>query len=381
MKRQGWNDRRRQQPDGERACPPSSLINGSQSVCLQSGFTMIELLVVLAVITLLLALSLPAVTKAREAAKRAQCMNNLRNIALALMQFEHVYQRFPASGNFYDPPFGSGGAHHSWAIPILPFLDQSNLYQQWDLDQPFLSDQNEPLTHAYIPVYLCPADISRNEEKGGDLSYVVNGGWGMTIRTSDGVGDCPHSINGHRLDLNGDGQTCIGDSAIDNQDRDIYKAVGLFFMENWKVGGTVRHHSVATVTDGTTQTFLVGENVRTGFDPGDSKASFAAPFPNKTSFFVGVPCRNWTCAAGNVDYSVCNAGEHRINSGLWSAEGASAVLNSFHAGGVVMSYVDGHVKFLSENIDGRTYAALASPQGASLEGGPLAQGIIAGGVY
>lgn len=131
--------------------------------------------------------------------------------------------------------------------------------------------------------------------------------------------------------------------------------------------------------DGTSQTFLVTENVRIGFDPADDRATFADPDPYRSAFYVGNPCRNGNCSSGNVDYSLCNAGEDKINSGLWSEEGRSPVPNSFHPGGVNMAYADGHVTFLSESVDGAVYAALASPQGMLLEGTPLAQVIVSGG--
>jgi prepilin-type N-terminal cleavage/methylation domain-containing protein/prepilin-type processing-associated H-X9-DG protein len=344
------------------------------------GLTMIELIVVTAIIAMLVALALPAVTRAREAARKTRCLSNLRNITFALTQFDHFNGRLPASGYYFDPPSGRGGPNHSWAVSILPFVEQQNLFNRWDLDKRIIDPENQPLTESHIEVYVCPMDITRSDEKLGDLSYAVNGGWGFTIRTSGGVGDCPIDWHGRRLDLNGDGQTCTGTVTVDDLDRDVFKKLGLFFLENWKVGGTERHHSIGDVHDGTSQTFLVTENVRTGYAPDSEQASFADPNPYRSAFYVGNPCRNGVCSPGNIDYAQCNSGEDRINSGLWSPEGRSPVPNSFHAGGVNMAYVDGHVTFLAETIDGAVYAALASPQGLLLKGTPLQEVVVSGGV-
>ena len=352
--------------------------NEATPVELKTGFSMVELIVVMAVIAILVSISLPAISKARESARKMQCVNNLRNITFGLTQYDHFHDRLPASGFYFDPPNGPGGSHHSWAVSILPHIDQGNLLEKWDLDKPITDPVNVPLTQSHIPIYICPLDLSRNKEKKGDLSYAVNGGFGFTIRTGSGVGDCPVDWHGRRLDLNGDGQTCTGDDALDNQDRELFKKTGLFFLENWKVGGTKRNHSIADIHDGTSQTFLVTENVRTGFDPDVAVANFADPNPYRSAFYIGNPCRSGDCSAGNVDYSLCNAGEDRINSGLWSAEGRSPVPNSFHVGGVNMAYADGHVKFLSEDVNGAVYAALASPQGLLLNGIPLQQAIVSG---
>lgn len=343
-----------------------------------AAFSMVELIVAMAVITILIALLLPAVAQVREAARRTQCLNHLRNIALAQIQFDQVHGRLPASGNFYDPGPGKGEVkfHHAWTISILPYVEQNNLYQSWDEDLPIDDPKNEPLTESEIPVYTCPSDISLIGS--GDLSYVVNGGWGYTIRTGDGVGDCPVDWRNNMLDLNGDGKTCTGDDSVDDEDRKRYKYLGLFFVENWKSGGTVRHHSLNDVFDGTSQTFMVSENVRAGYDPDDERATFANPHPYRNVFYIGIPCIAGSCAKGTVDYSLCNSGADRINAGLESPEGQAPHPNSFHPEGVNMAYADGHASFISEEIDGAVYAALTSPQGRFLNGSPLEQVIVSG---
>jgi len=356
----------------------------ARSNAVRSGFTVVELLVVMTLIGVLLALALPGLGRARLAAKRIECRNNLRNIALGLHGFEAVRNRLPASGNYFDGG-DHGATHHTWAVSILPFVDQQALADQWNLDKPITDPVNEPLTRTRIPVFLCPVDLSRSPPKkgGGDLSYAVNGGVGFTYKTGAGVGDCPMSPFGGNLDLNGNGKTCTADPKEDGtpSDRMYFKWMGLFFLENWKSKGTDRHHALADVKDGTSQTFMVSENARTGYDPERADSTFANSNPYLCAFYVGVPCRNASCSPGNVDYSLSNQGRFRINSGITDPEGTSPLPNSFHEGGVNMAFADGHVAFLSDQIDGAVYAALASPQGLFLSKTPLEEVIVSDGAY
>lgn len=341
------------------------------------AFSLIELLVVMAIIAILLAITLPAVTQARTAARRTQCLNNLRNITFALTNFEQTQRRLPASGNFFDAN-GRIAPHHSWAVSILPWVDQQPLFDQWDLDKPITDPANRPLAQTHVPVYLCPTDLSRSRKGLGDLSYTVNGGIGFTIRTASGVEDCPVDSSKTVLDLNGNGVGCPANQASDGQpsDKRIFKQMGLFFLENWNSGITQRHHSLADAKDGLSQTFLASENVRVGYDPNSPRAGFASPDPYRCAFYIGNPCPTGSCTAGAVNYLLSNSGANRINSGLRKPEGMSPVPNSFHGGGVHMAFADGHVVFLSESIDGAAYAAMASPQGMLLNGTPLQQVLV-----
>src|SRR5215471_12471334 len=93
----------------------------------RSGFTLIELLVVIAIIAMLMGLLMPAVQKAREAANRISCANNLHQLALAMHHYELDHQKLPPANL---------GAGASWAVLIMPYLEQDNLYHQWNLALP-----------------------------------------------------------------------------------------------------------------------------------------------------------------------------------------------------------------------------------------------------
>jgi type II secretory pathway pseudopilin PulG len=342
------------------------------------------MLVVLAILSLLVSLSLPAVTRARATSRRATCLNHLHNIALALVQTTDRQGRYPAAGNFgRDPITRRTREHHSWVVDVLPGLEQGIAAAHWDKDRPIDDPVNQPLTQLSFPVLICPVDISRSDEGDrGDLSYVVNGGVGFTMEFQRGMHDCFVDPSHQRLDLNGNGVLCPPrdqEAALDGEptDRRLAFQMGLFFNETWKWDVTERHHRTGTVVDGLTQTLLLAENVRTGYNPADPAASWAHPNPLTTSFYIGNPCRSFDCALG-VDYARCNAGRAQINSGLWSPEGKSPVPNSFHDGGVNVAYGDARVVFTAESLDGAVYAALASPAGLLLDGTPLAQTIVTG---
>src|SRR5438876_3658738 len=133
------------------------------------GFTLIELLVAIAIIAVLLGLLLPSVQKARAAAARLQCQNNLKQIGLALHNYEGVNRLFPPaytrtsnnqSGTSYGVSYpddgGNGLPGWGWGTLILPYLEQENLYRSLRLDLPCWASENAPFTKTKLSVFLCP---------------------------------------------------------------------------------------------------------------------------------------------------------------------------------------------------------------------------------
>src|SRR5579864_7141647 len=104
------------------------------------GFTLIELLVVISIIAVLIALLLPAVHQAREAARRTQCKNNMKQLGLAMFNYESTYGQFPIGGLWgVDSTYTIGLYGQSWGQALLPFHDQGNIYNAFDLTQPIWS--------------------------------------------------------------------------------------------------------------------------------------------------------------------------------------------------------------------------------------------------
>lgn len=114
----------------------------------RGGFTLVELLVVIAIIALLMGLLMPAVQQAREAASRISCANNLKQIALAMHQYELNNERLP--------PRCVGDHGASWAVVILPYIEQNNLFNTWNLSQNYY-EQNDVARLTSVPIYFCPS--------------------------------------------------------------------------------------------------------------------------------------------------------------------------------------------------------------------------------
>jgi len=121
------------------------------------GFTLVELLVVIAIIGILIAMLLPAVQSVREAARRTQCMNNLRQWALAALNYESAHMHFP-SGVIDDDDDLTEALRVGW-VDMLPFIEQGNLYQQYDLESDWKSGVNAQLAQTEMPTLRCPSSI------------------------------------------------------------------------------------------------------------------------------------------------------------------------------------------------------------------------------
>jgi prepilin-type N-terminal cleavage/methylation domain-containing protein len=118
------------------------------------GFTLVELLVVLSIIGLLVGLLLPAVQMARETARKSQCANNIRNIGIALHNFEEVYRTLPAGSERYQ------GTFHAWSSRILPYIEQSTIFSQIDFKVPWdAGAANIAASKHSVPIYVCPSSL------------------------------------------------------------------------------------------------------------------------------------------------------------------------------------------------------------------------------
>lgn len=354
----------------------------------RTGFSLIELIVVIGILALLAALLFPSVQHSRETARRMECLSQIRQVGIALVNHEERAKRFPALG-YYS--VNGLDIYHSWVVDVLAELDQKNLYDQWDFDQPnddVTNSHNGELSRTPLPILACPSDATATTD-GANQSYVVNAGVGWTEPV-----DCPFTIDSQigggitrvHIDLDGDGIACPG-TVGQPADLALLESMGLFFAENWPVGaGTVRHHSYKSITDGTSQTVLLSENVRAGFDPAFN-TTWASPDVERQSFIIsGHVCESFSCSNGDVHYSRANdRGDlpyslQSINAALSQPEGEAPWPSSYHPGGVNIVLCDAHAAFLSENIAGEVYAAMISPQGQGLTAA-LRQQVITGSEF
>jgi prepilin-type N-terminal cleavage/methylation domain-containing protein len=144
------------------------MIQGS-SARRRVGFTLVELLVVISVIAVLISLLMPAVQKAREAANRISCANNLKQIGLALHHYHLDFGRLPPRAKTAGPLDQNNGAGATWAVLIFPYLEQDNLYHQWDLTRRFY-DQNDAARLTPVRIYFCPTRRSASSSPLASLS-------------------------------------------------------------------------------------------------------------------------------------------------------------------------------------------------------------------
>src|SRR5262245_53437000 len=129
-------------------------MNSSRIVRRLRGFTLVELLVVIAIIGILVALLLPAIQAAREAARRSQCENNLKQLGLAFLNYEQTKREFPLA---YTKPVAPAHGTNNWAPFVLSHLEEGNLVAGYDLNEDWWREPNRAIVQTHLPVLLCPS--------------------------------------------------------------------------------------------------------------------------------------------------------------------------------------------------------------------------------
>ena len=218
------------------------------------GFTLVELLVVIAIIAMLVTLLLPAVQSAREAARRAQCQNNLKNLALGCLNYESSYQTFPRSVT--PGPCCGTPSYESWTIGILPFMEEQALYDQYNLDVPNEAPENAFVREQLIATHICPSDgdIERRDMPesgpGSGLMYARGTYRGNSGRSDGLLGwwDAQQGINSLPAGWKGPLTTDCGPERLWGSNAS--------FCRN---EGVLEPTTLKQVADGTSKTLLVGE--------------------------------------------------------------------------------------------------------------------------
>jgi prepilin-type N-terminal cleavage/methylation domain-containing protein/prepilin-type processing-associated H-X9-DG protein len=321
----------------------------------KSAFTLVELLVVITIIGLLIALLLPAVQAAREAARRMQCSNNLKQLALAANNFESQNGALPAGAFFSDPRWPDAGNRYrefSMLALIQPFIEGSGLYDQFDFNKRIYTDPNPRVISQQLTAYLCPSDDGQGRRYDNTSP---TGGYGRSnyaacFGSANWLG--PKGQEMQPWDLPGD-----PDSALMETD-------GVFRVQGKRTGRTV-----AEIADGTSHTAMLSE-VRVGTvdlyvslslgNGGDMRGTWACIEPGTSIYMHSLTPNNSAGDAITAAQCVDSPGMPCAGPPTSDEGGNYAAARSRHPAGVNVAFVDGHIEFYSDNVDSNLWRGLST---------------------
>ena len=318
----------------------------------KKGFTLVELLVVISIIALLMALLLPAVQQAREAARRAACLNNLGQLALATFNLATTKSKFPGYQQQLTITSSAAGVRNAtWVVQILPFIEQVDVYDQWIRPTDAVAIGNEP--SPFLSILHCPSVGSPNRQYGTNC-YVANAGYTPANSANWQAAQKPANGVFHDRTI-GAPSTTFGDFRNGTSNTLLYSENILGFSEGVAAG------AVLWRTLNNSLAFQKRYNVFTWHHVVESNAP---PI----------------CSAGSLALS----GEMRING---QRTDPNIVLNENtarpsceHIGGVNVAFADGHTSFLTEDIAYHVYQELMTPNG-SKSNAPCAGYLLQDGDY
>ena len=330
------------------------------------GFTLIELLVVIAIIAVLIALLLPAVQSAREAARRIQCVNNLKQIGLALHNYHDRNNTFPPaaiSKGGSDASQWYLGTWWGWLALSLPGMEQTPLYNSCNFSLDNFAPANTTVSLTIVSSFLCPSDTA------GVLFTNLQG-----VTMGPGGANFGNVYTGAVSNYVGSwGDTRTGNPAWDQLSGD--SGGGYFSDTNFGCNNTYRGifgdcsdaqgTSISSCTDGTSNTLLTGEN--------SPSYNGALAWVNGDGTYAStvVPLNWFTYLKDNqvdTDGSTCSFGLLNSLSGphCFRNQTYNYGFKSKHPGGANFGFADGSVKFLKQSINPRVYNALGSRAGGEV---------------
>lgn len=341
-----------------------------QSNRLKFGFTLVELLVVIAIIGVLVALLLPAVQAAREAARRSQCQNSMRQLSLGILNYESAKKSLPpggiTEGSCCDTPSGAG-----WSILILPYIEEQALYDQYDFDEPNESRvdvdkdglMNSVVREANVELYDCPTDeetdLNDRPDSGPGSSVLYNrgsyrGNAGLCTVESGAYWDSSSQQNREfafqRGPLPGVGQIFKNPWSDNRQP-----------VDTWSITSPVK---LKDITDGTSNTVLLGEKAHIA-SGGNAGVQYEAR--RRRTFWAYTYTSYQRSLTFLQTRSIISDYERCLQiGGDFGDDPCKRSWGSLHPGGFTVALCDGSVRFISESIDIFLYGAMSTIAGGEI---------------
>ena len=324
-----------------------------------SAFTLIELLVVIAIIAILIALLVPAVQKVREAAARTQCQNNLKQMGLALHNFNDTYKRCPAAlihsgrAQTHGPPYSGPEANytgaatyliynHSGFIALLPFIEQAPLFNQYSYQfrasasSPYgipvapQSASNDAVAAQVVSIYVCPSDVSPppiNTQQPGNSAYFYE------------------MVGARRSNY------LFSTGAYTDYDND-WSSTSARYRGAFGNNGAI---AVARVKDGTSNTIAIGESVQQHHNG----STIFGPYWG-TGTHTAVHGRGYyNTFTPNYPYGSCADISTELCTYAWG-------FSSFHTGITNFVFLDGSTRSIRDGIDPNSWIAICTPEGGEV---------------
>jgi prepilin-type N-terminal cleavage/methylation domain-containing protein/prepilin-type processing-associated H-X9-DG protein len=345
----------------------------------RDGFTLVELLVVIAIIGILIGMLLPAVQSVREAARRTDCSNNLRQLGVAAQNYETSFGHYPdgmwcseADNTDSGSPYLLRWYGHTFFVSLLPFMEQNNVYDRFNLKRSandarsntldesgdYLANANvdEVITATVIPTLICPSDAL---DKGPVLLD-----WNSTGYSQGWHGMSSYVANG------GTHSTYFGDADMQDDGTYFMTGPGSDPFNQVNLDPNARPCPVADVKDGTTNTLFFGE--RYHFDPNFDSILHSGSFA-----YSRYPIKKWGTwgwiGGGNGTTHVFASTRLDAPINYMTPEDATAnyvnvnirmsAFGSGHPGGANFCFSDGSIDFVAETIDMVTYQSLSTRNG------------------
>jgi prepilin-type N-terminal cleavage/methylation domain-containing protein/prepilin-type processing-associated H-X9-DG protein len=308
----------------------------------RGAFTLVELLVVIAIIGILVALLLPAIQAAREAARRSQCLNNMKQLGLAFLNYEQAKKEFPLA---YVKAVAPAHGTNAWAPFVLPYIEEGNLVSGYKLDEDWWIEPNRTIVQTFLPVMLCPSSPDQHRFEDKPDSPVNKTGACGDYFTPAGVNIAINNV------LPADQQFLT--------EQDLRGVICWLTTKNL-------HNRIANITDGTSHSIMVGEcagredvwrrGVKSDLDyAANIRARGGAWATSDNPYEIGQrTAQNKSTIPGNVQIN---------NSNEWGH-----CFYAFHPGAANFAFADGSVRTIAESIELRTLAEMVTRAGEEIQG-------------